>query len=65
MHKLGTYALILGAVLTVLGLLMGFGFMFSGDETLAKRFLPVIPVGFLCAFVGVVTILLAEPDKRD
>jgi len=33
MHKLGTYALTLGAVLTVLGLLLGFGFMFSGAET--------------------------------
>ena len=65
MHRLGTYALILGALLTVLGLLLGFGFLLSGNEALAKRFLPVIPIGFLSAFVGVVMTLLGEPDRHD
>lgn len=65
MHKLGTYALILGAGLTAVGLVSGFGFMFAGHEALAKRFLSVVPFGFLLGFMGVVMTLLAEPETKD
>ena len=65
MHKLGTYVLILGAGLTAVGLVMGFGFMFAGHEAPAKRFLSAVPFGFLLGFVGVVMTLLAEPQTKD
>lgn len=58
MHRVGVIALIIGALLTVIGLAAGFGFMFAGHDQKAKLFLSMVPLGFVVGFVGVVTTLL-------
>lgn len=61
-HRLGVWALIAGAGMTVIGLGAGFGFMFAGVDDYAKRFLGLVPLGFLSGFTGVVMTLLGKPD---
>ena len=63
-HRLGTYALILGALLTAIGLVAGFGFMFNGYDAQAKAFLAAVPMGFVIGFLGVVMTLLSEPTRK-
>lgn len=58
MHKIGVIALMLGALLTVIGLAAGFGFLFAGYDDEARWFLSLVPVGFVIGFVGVVTTLM-------
>jgi hypothetical protein len=58
MHKVGVIALIIGALLTIIGLAAGFGFMFAGYDEQAKIFLALVPLGFVVGFVGIVTTLL-------
>lgn len=65
MHKLGTYALIIGAIFTIVGLALGFGFMFAGHDGATKLFLAAVPLGFMIGFVGMVMTLLGEPDSND
>lgn len=65
MHRLGTYALVLGALLTVVGLVLGFSFLFAGADERAKLFLAAVPLGFVSAFAGVVMTLLNPPDAND
>lgn len=65
MHRLGTYALIVGATLTLMGLALGFGFMFAGQEGPTKLFLAAVPLGFMIGFVGMVMTLLGEPEAND
>lgn len=48
--------------MTVIGLGAGFGFMFAGVDDYAKRFLGLVPLGFLSGFTGVVMTLLGKPD---
>lgn len=61
-HRLGTWALILGALMIVVGLIAGFGFMFAGNDEPAKLFLQLVPLGFLAGFTGVVMTLLGSSD---
>jgi len=61
-HKLGVWALIAGAIMTLVGLAAGFGFMFAGVDDYAKRFLGLVPLGFLSGFTGVVMTLLGRRD---
>jgi hypothetical protein len=65
MDRLGHYSLILGLVLTVVGLVLGFGFMFSDKDDLAKLFLMVVPLGFLILFAGLSTVVLFSPREKD
>lgn len=58
MHRFGVILLIVGAVLTAVGLVAGFGFMFAGEDELAKLLLAAVPIGFLTGFAGVVTTLM-------
>ena len=64
-HRLGTYALIVGATLTLTGLVLGFGFMFAGHEGAMKRFLTAVPLGFMIGFVGMAMTLLGDPGAND
>jgi hypothetical protein len=64
-HKLGSYALIIGAILTISGLTLGFGFMFAGHDGPTKLFLAAVPMGFLIGFFGVVMTLLGESETND
>lgn len=63
MHTIGKMALVLGVLLTLTGLLGGFGFLFSGYDDRAKLLLGIIPPGFLLVFVGIVVTLLAGPER--
>ena len=65
MHRLGTYVLVFGALLTAIGLALGFGFMFSGHDEPAKLFLAAVPLGFVFGFAGMVMTLLNPPDAND
>ena len=64
MHRLGVYLLWLGAVLTGVGLVGGFGAMFSGADGIAKLLLAAVPLGFVLGFAGIVTTLL-YPQAGD
>ena len=59
-HRVGIYALIVGAVLTVAGLILGFGFLIAGGEGPTRSFLAMVPLGFLVGFLGIVMTLLGE-----
>lgn len=63
MHRFGVGLLIVAAAFVVLGLLLGFGAMFSGHDEIAKMMLALVPVGFVVGFAGVVTTLLYPPPK--
>ena len=65
MYRFGRIAGYLGLVLTVLGIVVGFGALFNHAEELAKVFLAIIPVGFVILFAGVTTTLLSGPKKGD
>lgn len=65
MHKIGVVLLLVGALATAIGLLFGFGFMFAARDEMAKRFLGVIPVGFLAVFTGMVMTLLSNSGVSD
>lgn len=65
MHRLGTYALILGSVLCIAGLMLGFGFMFAGHDDPALLFLALVPLSFVVGFAGMVMTLLNPPGASD
>jgi hypothetical protein len=65
MDRFGQYVLILGLVMTIVGLVFGFGFMFSGQQEWAKFFLMVVPLGFLILFAGLSTVVLFSPREKD
>ena len=50
----------IGAIIIATGVIVGFSFMFLGNDELAKIFLGITPVGFLILFVGVVTNMLKD-----
>jgi len=64
-HRLGVYLLILGALLCIVGLALGFGFMFAGHDGEATLFLAAVPLGFVAGFAGIVMTLLNPPDTSD
>jgi hypothetical protein len=65
MDRIGRYSFIAGLVITVVGLVFGFGFMFADKDELAKMFLMAVPLGFLILFAGLSTIVLFSPRDSD
>ncbi len=65
MDRLGQYMLIVGLIITVIGLVFGFGFMFADSDELAKFFLMAVPLGFLVTFAGLSSIVLFSPRDSD
>ncbi len=65
MDRIGRYSTIIGLLLTVVGLVFGFGFMFAHNDELAKFFLMVVPFGFLILFAGVSTVVMFSPREDD
>lgn len=61
MHRLGVAVVVVGGLLTGIGLIVGFALMFGGHDDGAKLFLALVPVGFLLGFTGLVTTLLHAP----
>ncbi|MBU0655509.1 MAG: hypothetical protein KJ914_10310 [Gammaproteobacteria bacterium] len=65
MDRIGRYSFIAGLVITIAGLVLGFGFMFADSDELAKMFLMAVPLGFLILFAGLSTIVLFSPRDSD
>lgn len=65
MHKAGQFALVIGVLLTLVGLVGGFGAMFSGHDGPAKALLALVPLGFVAGFTGIVLTQLSGPRDRD
>ncbi|UOG91698.1 MAG: hypothetical protein L3K52_16120 [Candidatus Thiothrix sulfatifontis] len=65
MDRLGRYSLIIGLVITVVGLIFGFGFMLVDSDELAKMFLLAVPLGFMVTFAGLATIVIFSPREDD
>ncbi|OOG25222.1 hypothetical protein B1C78_07335 [Thioalkalivibrio denitrificans] len=63
MYRFGRYSIIVGIVLTVIALIVGFGAMFREVEEWAKFFLSLVPIGFLITFTGLVTVLMIGPRR--
>ncbi|MFN4262169.1 MAG: hypothetical protein ACK4IT_00685 [Thioalkalivibrionaceae bacterium] len=62
MHRVGVWSIRIGLFLTLAGIVLGFGLMWFGDQSIAKPFLMAIPLGFLLLFQGVVTVILFKSE---
>lgn len=65
MHRLGTITLWLGALLTTVGLLFGFGAMFVDADHAAVNLLGLVPLGFMLLLAGVVMVLFSHPRRAS
>jgi uncharacterized membrane protein len=59
--RLGQIVFIIGLILTVVGLLFGFWFMFQGNDEWATKLLFAVPVGFMFLFTGLATSVMFSP----
>ena len=56
----------IGLVITIIGLIFGFGLMFQGgNDDLAKAFLMSIPFGFVVLFAGFSTVIMFSPRESE
>lgn len=60
-HRFGTVALVVGVSLVLVSLVSGFYFLMTDQDDVAKRLLPLVPVGFLIVFTGLVASLFSAP----
>ena len=64
--KFGEYLFVIGLILAVVGLIVGFYLMFQGgNDTWATRFLFAVPTGFLFMFTGLATSVMFSPNDND
>ncbi len=64
--RIGQILFIIGLVLAVVGLIVGFTFMFQGNDKWAMRFLMAVPTGFVFLFTGLATSVMFSPrDDSD
>ncbi|RMG55653.1 MAG: hypothetical protein D6717_07680 [Gammaproteobacteria bacterium] len=63
MHRFGRYLATAGALLSALGLIVGFTAMIQGHQQVAKFFLMLTPLGFVALLAGVVTTFLVHTDQ--
>jgi len=54
MNRIGRYSVYLGALLTAVGLIVGFAAMFTSADSAAVNWLGIIPVGFMIMLLGTV-----------
>ena len=59
MHKLGVITTLLGLILSIVGLAVGFGKMLNGSEN-AEVWISLIPLGFVGLFIGVTLTQLSN-----
>ncbi len=63
--RLGRWLVIIGGILTVVGLATGFTAMIAGSELgNILNLLGLVPLGVLLAFSGTVIVVLTEPRNR-
>ncbi len=63
--RLGQIIFIIGLMMSVVGLVVGFWHMFQGNDELAKMFLFVVPTGFMFLFTGMATSVMFSPRDDD
>ena len=63
MHKLGVLTTLLGLILSIVGLVVGFWKMLHGSEN-AEVWISLIPLGFVGLFVGVTLTQLSNKQER-
>ena len=63
MHKLGVTTTLLGLILSIVGLVVGFLKMLNGSEN-AEVWISLVPLGFVGLFVGVTLTLLSSKQER-
>jgi len=59
--KLGRWLVVIGGILTVVGLVTGFAAMLGGEQSRVLNLLGLAPVGVLMAFSGTILVVLTEP----
>ncbi len=65
MLLLGRVVFIVGLVISLLGIIIGFTLMFTGYDNWAKFCFMVVPLGFLFLFAGLSTTVLLEPRDSE
>ncbi|HEC18297.1 MAG TPA: hypothetical protein ENI97_03040 [Gammaproteobacteria bacterium] len=65
MQRVGQIAIWLGILLTLAGLLLGFGVMLSDRASQAVNLLALVPIGFMLLMLGTVMTQLSQPDRPD
>ncbi len=65
MLRYGRIAVVIGIILTVIGLLVGFIALARDADEFAKLFIALVPVGFVTLFAGLAATLLAAPEKNE
>jgi ABC-type multidrug transport system permease subunit len=64
--RIGKSIFIIGLILTIVGLILGFGFMIYDNDKWAMRFLMAVPTGFVFLFTGLATSVMFSPrDDSD
>ena len=63
MHKLGVITTLLGLILSVVGLVVGFWKMLNGGES-AELWISLIPLGLVGLFIGVTLTQLSSKQER-
>jgi hypothetical protein len=65
MYRAGRITIYIGIGLVAVGLIVGFTFMFMGNDGPAKFLIGLVPIGFLCLLTGMVTTLLSPPKDKQ
>lgn len=65
MHKAGKLAVIVGILLIVSGMVIGFALLFNESENAIIWLGTIIPSGFIVLFTGMVTTLISERSNDE
>jgi FtsH-binding integral membrane protein len=65
MVLVGKIGLILGLIITLVGLVGGFSAMFSNYDQLATLLFMSIPAGFILMFAGLSTVVMFTPREGN
>jgi len=62
MQKLGNLTVLIGLILSVVGVVVGFWYLFQGDEV-AMTWLSLVPYGFMALMLGVTVNQMSKKSK--
>ena len=65
MYRAGKITIYIGIGLVAVGLIVGFTFMFMGNDDQAKFLIGLVPIGFVLLLAGTVTTLLSSPRDKQ
>ena len=63
MHRLGVITTLLGLILSIVGLAVGFWKMLNGSEN-AEVWISLVPLGFVGLLIGVTLTQLSNKQER-